>query len=168
VSNLVVVVDADETERRTVATALAADGLNLVQVESLVEGLIQAVNTDPELIIIADGPGPIRVDEVLPVYRRVTRAPLLIIGDGGDPGEDVLLDRGADFFLPRPFRPSELAVRARVLIQRGHSPRREPRDFPSGSQQRPSSDSPVNEGAPAAPIQRLRRESNTRNNRLTA
>ena len=146
-TGLVVVVDADETERRSVATALAADGLDLVQVESLVEGLVQAVNTEPALIIIAEGPGPIRMDEVLPVYRRVTRAPLLVIGDGGDPGEDVLLDRGADFFLPRPFRPSELAVRARVLIQRGQGPRREPRDFPAGSQQSLSSDRPVNEAA---------------------
>jgi DNA-binding response OmpR family regulator len=132
-ASIVVVVDADEAERRSIASTLAADGFSLTQVESLVEGLVQALETNVELVVIAEDKGPMGIDEVLPVYRRVTRAPLLVIGDGGGPGEDVLLDRGADFFLPRPFRPSELAVRARVLIQRGPGPRRERRDFPTGS-----------------------------------
>jgi DNA-binding response OmpR family regulator len=141
-ADLVVVIDVDETERRSVAAALAADGLDLVQVESVVEGLMRVVDKEPSLIVIAEGPGPVQVVDVLPVIRRLTQAPVLVIGDDSGPGEGITLDRGADFFLARPFRPSELAVRARVLIQRGRGPKRERGDFPGGIDENGDGDPP--------------------------
>ncbi len=123
--DLVLIIDQEDVERRYIATVLAADGFDLIQVATVVEGMVQAMTHDPALIIVSEDCGPVRVDEVIALIRRLTEAPLMVVGGGGDSGELASLRGGSDYYLSRPFRGAELAARARLLIQRSSADIRE-------------------------------------------
>ena len=131
--DLVLIIDQEDVERRYIATVLAADGFDLIQVATVVEGMVQAMAHDPALIIVSEECGPVRVDEVIALIRRLTEAPLMVVGGGGDSGELASLRGGSDYYLARPFRGAELAARARLLIQRSGGGARESASRTDGS-----------------------------------
>jgi DNA-binding response OmpR family regulator len=122
---LVLIIDQDEIERRYIATVLAADGFDVIQVGNLVEGMVQEMAHEPALIVVAEETSPVRVDDVVALIRRLSNAPVIVVGDGGDSGEIASLRSGGDYYLARPFRGAELSARARLLIQRAGSDVRE-------------------------------------------
>ncbi len=117
--NLVLIIDQDDIERRYIATVLAADGFDIIQVGSVVEGMVQEMAHEPALIVVAEETPPVGVDEVIALIRRLTSAPVMVVGGGGDTGELASLRSGGDYYLSRPFRGAELTARARLLVQRG-------------------------------------------------
>ncbi len=123
--DLVLIIDQEDVERRYIATVLAADGFDLIQVATVVEGMVQAMTHDPALIIVSEESSPVRIDEVIALIRRLTEAPLMVVGGGGDSGELASLRGGGDYYLSRPFRGAELAARARLLIRRSAGGMRE-------------------------------------------
>ena len=123
--DLILIIVQEDVERRYIAAVLAADGFDLIQVPSVVEGMVQTMAHDPALIIIAEETSPVRLDEVIALIRRLTAAPVMIVGSGGEGGELASLKGGGDYYLARPFRGTELAARARALIQRSSAGRRE-------------------------------------------
>lgn len=112
------IIDPDQTERRYLAAILAADGFDLVQVATVIEGLVQAARREPSLVVLAEETAPVSVEDAIAVLRRLTGAPLMVVGDGGGGEGMASLRAGADFFLARPFTAPELAGRARMLVRR--------------------------------------------------
>jgi len=142
--SLVLIIDPDQIERRYIAAILAADGFDLVQVASVIEGLVQAARREPSLVILAEETAPVSVEDAIAVLRRLTGAPLMVVGDGGG-GEGVAtLRAGGDFFLARPFTAPELAGRARMLVRRG----REGRTEETGAEQSRQGSQPPASGGP--------------------
>jgi DNA-binding response OmpR family regulator len=133
--DLVLIINQEDVERRYIATVLAADGFDVIQVPTVVEGMVQAMAHDPSLIIVSEDCEPVRVDEVIALIRRITEAPLIIIGGGGDSGELASLTHGGDHYISRPFRGTELAARTRLLIHRSGS---DIREIPPQSAQGPA------------------------------
>lgn len=121
------IIDEDDTERRYIATLLAADGFDVIQVQSVVAGLVQEMAHEPALIILAEETSPVRVHEVIALLRRLSKAPVIVVGGGGEIDELTSLDSGGDYYLSRPVRGAELTTRARQLIQRGARDIRETR-----------------------------------------
>lgn len=119
------IIDQDDIERRYIATVLAADGFDIIQVGTVVEGMVQEMAHEPALIVVAEETPPVRMDEVIALIRRLTEAPVMVVGGGGDSGEITSLRSGGDYYLSRPFRGAELAARTRLLIQRAASDVRE-------------------------------------------
>lgn len=115
---LILIIDQEEIERRYMATVLAADGFDVIQVASVVEGMVQEMAHEPALIVVAEETAPVRVDEVIALIRRLSKVPVIVVGGGGDSGEIASLHGGGDYYLARPFRGAELTTRARLLIQR--------------------------------------------------
>lgn len=116
--DLVLIIDQESVERRFMASILAADGFDLIQVASVVEGMVQAMSHDPALIIVAEETDPVPVDDVIALLRRLTEVPLIVVGSGGDDDELTSLKGGGDYYLARPFGAAELAARTRLLIKR--------------------------------------------------
>ncbi len=112
------IIDPDDIERRYIAAILAADGFDVFQVPSTIEGLVQAMKAGPDLVVISEETHPVRVHEAVSVLRRLTSAPLMIVGTGESGGEMASLREGGDFYLTRPFGAPELASRVRMLIRR--------------------------------------------------
>ena len=117
----VVVIDQDELERRWVVRDLAEAGMAVVEASSSVEGLIGVLEELPEVIVLAEEMPPLDADDLIDVLRRLSDAPLIILGSGGESLEVSALERGADAYLRRPFSPATLLARARALLRRYRS-----------------------------------------------
>jgi two-component system KDP operon response regulator KdpE len=118
VDDLVLIVDRSSIERRYVAAILAADGFHVVQMAGVIEGFIEVMEKDPALIVLAEETEPLQPEEVISVVRRVSSAPVMVLGGGELPAETPSLMSGGDFYLKRPFGPADLAGRARMLTSR--------------------------------------------------
>lgn len=114
----VLVIDEDELERRRVVRDIRAAGMVVVEASDTVEGLVHILEEDPEVIVLAEEMPPFEAEDLVRVVRRLTDAPLIILGSGGEPPEVSALDRGADAYLRRPFSPAALLARARALLRR--------------------------------------------------
>lgn len=121
---LVLIVDEDELERRYISALLAADGFDVMQVEQAIEGMVAITALEPSLVILAPGPRlseearRVRIPQLVRVFRRITNAPLAIIGDPQPSDEIDSLVSGGDLYIPRTFGASELISRCRMLVRR--------------------------------------------------
>lgn len=112
------IIDPDQLERRRLQRAFAEAGLDLVEAGSAIEGLFETLERDPVLILLAEQVPPLAAGELLLVLRRITDAPIIVIGNGDEPEEAAALDLGADFYLRRPFGAQVAVARARALLRR--------------------------------------------------
>src|SRR3990170_3289496 len=123
--DFVLIVDQDADERRRISAVLAADGFDVAQRATPIEGVTGVLDLKPVLIILAEETEPLRPQEVISLTRRLTAAPVMVIGSGGVTSEADALKCGADLYLPRPFTVGELASRARMLVRRREAPEEE-------------------------------------------
>ncbi len=121
-------IDADEVQRRRTASALAAAGFSILQASGSVEGLLQVLESGPDLIIVAEEMPPLQAGDLIAVLRRVSDAPIIVIGDDGDPSEIAALASGADVYVRR--RDSHRLLTARVIALIRRFP---PREGPEAS-----------------------------------
>lgn len=114
----VLVIDQDDLERRRVVRDLAEAGMAVVEASSSVAGFLDVLEQLPDLIVMAEEMPPLEAGDLLSLLRRLTDAPLIILGSGGEPPEVSALERGADAYLRRPFSPATLLAWARALLRR--------------------------------------------------
>ncbi len=119
VGNLVLVVDENDRERRYIGALLAADGFDIIQVSDSVAGMVKVTTFEPSLIILAAEGGPVPFSQLVGIFRRISQAPLIVVGDSEPPDEVESMASGADLVLPKTFGAAELISRSRMLIRRG-------------------------------------------------
>ncbi len=119
----IAIIDADEVQRRRTASALAAAGFSILQASGSVEGLLQVLDSGPDLIVVAEGMPPLQAGDLITVLRRISNAPIIVIGDDGDPSEIAALASGADVYVRR--RDSRRLLTARVIALLRRFPTRE-------------------------------------------
>ncbi len=113
------VVDEDDRERRLIGALLAADGFDIVQVSDSVAGMVRVTTFEPSLIILAAEGGPVLVSQLVGIFRRISQAPLIVVGDSEPTGEGESMANGADLVLPKTFGAAEIISRSRMLVRRG-------------------------------------------------
>lgn len=118
---VVLVIDRDAAERRRIAAILWEASFQVIAVATTIQAMVQVMEAEPTLIVMAEETEPLRLHEVVGVVHRLTGAPVMVIGSGGTTEEVELLMRGGDFYLGRPFTPAELVSRARMLVRRGEA-----------------------------------------------
>ncbi len=96
-AEVVLIVDPDEVERQHLQRTFAVEGCYVVEAGGAIEGLLEALEQEPILILLAEEVPPLQAGDLLPVLRRLTESPIIVIGNGGDPDEVAALDLGADF-----------------------------------------------------------------------
>ncbi len=115
---MILIVDPDEVERRRLARAFSEAGFQVVEAQAAVEGLFETLERHPSLILLTEEVPPLEAGDLLPVLRRITDAPVILIGGGGEPEEIDTLDLGADFYLRRPSSGRVVVALARALLRR--------------------------------------------------
>lgn len=90
----------------------------VVEASSTVEGLVDVLEEVPEVIVLAEEMPPLEAEDLIRVVRRLTDAPLIILGSDGEPTEVSALERGADAYLRRPFDLATLLAWTRALLRR--------------------------------------------------
>lgn len=111
------IIDADES-RRSVVLALQQAGFRVTEALESGEGVKGTLDASPYLIVVGEEMPAINGVELLPVLRRLTDAPIIVVGAGGEMAMVQALLQGADVYLVRPVNLREFMARVRALMRR--------------------------------------------------
>lgn len=82
------------------------------------QGVARIIDMNPEVIVLSEDTPVVGGVEYLPLIRRVTSAPIVIVGDGDDIRVVSALVNGADMYVRKPVNSQELVSRVRALSRR--------------------------------------------------
>ncbi|MBL9120366.1 MAG: response regulator [Phycisphaerae bacterium] len=121
----ILVIEDEAPIRRFLRATLGAHGYEIEEATTARDGLLQAAQHPPDLILLdltlPDGDGI----DVARSIRTWTQLPIVVLSARGQESDKVAaLDVGADDYLTKPFGVGELAARIRVALR--HAARREP------------------------------------------
>ncbi|HMT19847.1 MAG TPA: response regulator [Promineifilum sp.] len=117
----VLVIDDEGQIRRFLRISLEANGYEVHEVATGLEGISRAAQLRPDLIILDMGLPDIDGLEVLRRLREWTTTPTIILSvRDADDDKVAALDTGADDYLTKPFSLEELMARMRVAQRHTH------------------------------------------------
>jgi DNA-binding response OmpR family regulator len=111
------IIDVDEN-RQSVVLALQQAGFRVTEALESGEGVKATLDGSPYVIVVGEEMPPINGVELLPVLRRLTDAPIIVLGAGGEMAMVQALLQGADVYLVRPVNLREFMARVRALMRR--------------------------------------------------
>jgi len=113
------VIDEEPQIRRLLKHSLEGEGYDVRTAEEGVAGLNDAAFTRPDVVILDLSLPDISGLEVIRRLREWTGIPILVLTvRASQPDKILALDTGANDYLTKPFDPSELFARLRVLTRR--------------------------------------------------
>ncbi|HEX4263146.1 MAG TPA: response regulator [Verrucomicrobiae bacterium] len=130
--NIALVIDDEPQIRRLLRVTLEANGYQVVDAATGQEGLVQAAQCRPNIIVLDLGLPDMDGVSVLKRLREWSRVPIIILSvQDRDAEKAAALDAGADDYVTKPFGSAELLARLRVALR--HSEKQsEPPVFQSG------------------------------------
>ena len=115
----ILVIDDDVELCNLVHRFLQQEGFQVDCINSGVTGAHQALSGDYALIVLDVMMPEMNGFDVLRRIRSESRLPVLMLTAKGDALDRVLvLEMGADDYLPKPFNPHELVARIRAILRR--------------------------------------------------
>jgi two-component system KDP operon response regulator KdpE len=119
----ILIVDDEPQIRKLLEITLESNGYKVLQAETGKEGVIQAANHPPELILLDIGLPDKSGHEILKELRQWYNKSIIILSVQNNETDIVAaLDNGATDYLSKPFRPAELLARIRSAIRRNFTP----------------------------------------------
>ncbi len=117
--DLLVIEESDPIlNEATVLTVLVKEGFKVATYSDYLEALSGLDGLEPALIILGEGL-PVDSFEVCSRLRQAVDIPIVILGEvPGDIGWPKAVESGADLYLVKPFRHSELVARVRAILRR--------------------------------------------------
>jgi DNA-binding response OmpR family regulator len=117
----VLIIEDDQQVINNIAFCLAVRYPEVVNVSSpRWQEAVELIETElPDLIIISSSLPGIKITDVISRMRRSFEVPLLVlIGGESDIDRAMVLEAGADDYIPKPFSPLELLARVTALFRR--------------------------------------------------
>jgi two-component system KDP operon response regulator KdpE len=119
----VLVIDDEPQMRRLLRVTLEAHGYVVTDAATGNDGIVQAAQARPEIIVLDLGLPDLDGVTVLKRIREWSRAPIIILSVRDRDGDKVAaLDAGADDFVTKPFSSAELLARLRTALRRSLPP----------------------------------------------
>jgi two-component system KDP operon response regulator KdpE len=130
----VLIVDDEVQIRRLLRVTLEANGYRVLEAATGPDGLAEAAQRNPDVIILDLGLPGMDGLTVLKRLREWSRAPVLVLSvQEGDVDKVSALDNGADDYMTKPFSTIELLARLRVLRRHAQPEEADNAVFHSGS-----------------------------------
>ncbi len=115
----VLVIDDEPQIRRLLRVTLESNGYSVHDASSGKDGLVQAAQTRPEVILLDLGLPDWDGVEVLKRIREWSRVPIIILSVRDRENDKIVaLDAGADDYVTKPFSSGELLARLRTALRR--------------------------------------------------
>jgi two-component system KDP operon response regulator KdpE len=113
------IIDDEVQIRRLLRVTLEANGYRVLESAKGQDGLAEAAQRNPDVIILDLGLPDTDGLSVLKRLREWSRAPVLVLSvQEGDVDKVSALDNGADDYMTKPFSTAELLARLRVVQRR--------------------------------------------------
>ncbi|MEO8797890.1 MAG: response regulator [Polyangiaceae bacterium] len=117
-TSTILVIEDEPQMSKFMRLSLTAQGYRVIEAATGEEGLRQAVQHTPDLIVLDLGLPDLDGMEVTRRIREWSVAPILIVSARGREEDKVkALDEGADDYLTKPFATGELLARIRVALR---------------------------------------------------
>jgi two-component system, OmpR family, KDP operon response regulator KdpE len=114
----ILLIEDEPSIRRFLVSVLGEEGFDVREAGSGEEGLREAVDFRPDLVLLDLGLPDRTGESVLKSLREWSKTPVLILTAKGEEGKKVeLLNAGADDYITKPFGIAELVARIRVSIR---------------------------------------------------
>ncbi|GAB4276434.1 MAG: response regulator [Candidatus Promineifilaceae bacterium] len=129
----ILIVDDENAIRRFLRTSLTAHGYDVFEAANGEDAIFQAVNMQPDILILDLGLPGISGLEVIKRIREWSDMPIIVLSvKERDIDKIEVLDAGADDYLTKPFSIGELTARIRVALRHSQKSEHDP-VFRSGS-----------------------------------
>src|SRR3954451_12273323 len=113
------IIEDDERIRTALIRALRERGHVVSSAATALEGLRQAVEGRPDLVVLDLGLPDLDGAELLRMLRAVSAVPVIVATARDDDGSIVsALDAGADDYVLKPFQAGQLEARIRAVLRR--------------------------------------------------
>jgi two-component system, OmpR family, KDP operon response regulator KdpE len=118
-STIVLVIDDEPQIRRLLRVTLEANGYEVFDAMNGQDGIVQAAQRRPEIILLDLSLPDLDGVEVLKRIREWSRIPIIILSVRDREDDKIAaLDAGADDFITKPFGNGELLARLRTTLRR--------------------------------------------------
>jgi two-component system KDP operon response regulator KdpE len=116
---IALVIDDEPQIRRLLRVTLEANGYDVIDAATGEDGIVQAAQGRPEIILLDLGLPDLDGVEVLKRIREWSRVPVIILSVRDREHDKIAaLDAGADDFVTKPFSSGELLARLRTSLRR--------------------------------------------------
>ncbi len=117
--NTALVIDDEPQIRRLLRVTLEANGYTVFDAVNGNDGIVQAAQCRPDLILLDLGLPDLDGVEVLKRIREWSRVPVIVLSVRDREDDKIAaLDAGADDFVTKPFSSGELLARLRTTLRR--------------------------------------------------
>jgi two-component system KDP operon response regulator KdpE len=114
----VLLVEDELPIRRFLRPAVAAAGWRLIEAETGQGGILEASQSQPDVIVLDLGLPDIDGIQVVQRVREWSAVPIIILSARGQENDKIgALDAGADDYVQKPFSVGELVARIRVALR---------------------------------------------------
>lgn len=112
------ILDIDAYLCRLMSEQLRCAGFEVMEESDSGKGMARIMQVNPGAILLGEDMPPLSGMELLPLIRRKTSAPIIMLGKGNETAVVSSLLQGADMYIRKPVNQEEMVSRVRALIRR--------------------------------------------------